>query len=327
VIETIDADLRAVPPLESMGPTELLRILRRSHQTLTALHGHEVLAGMLLADDGAQPTAASSALRILAAVAADGDAAPATGEGGVLTDAELIARHPVLLSLSPPTIGAEVRLPPPPASLPASAPPAGSEAAVRESLRLRVRWVHELTGRVALRLGQILVQRGVLSGALAIVDLRLDELTSLVESGGSIALELRRSTEPGPPLPAAFRLTEEGLVVPLGGGRDGGGIGAGGGRGSGPVHVGADSAPSPGDVLVVRTLDPGLAPLLPGLGGLVAETGSVLSHLAILAREYGVPTVVGRAGATEAFADGTWILVDGTSGDVSPVDAGEWGAA
>ena len=91
------------------------------------------------------------------------------------------------------------------------------------------------------------------------------------------------------------------------------------------MHAG--TAPSPGDVLVVRTLDPGLASLLPGLGGLVAETGSVLSHLAILAREYGVPTVVGLSGATETFTDGTWVVVDGTSGDVAAVDAAEWGAA
>ena len=81
-------------------------------------------------------------------------------------------------------------------------------------------------------------------------------------------------------------------------------------------------------MLVVRTLDPGLAPLLPGLGGLVAETGSVLSHLAILAREYGVPTVVGLAGAAEQLVtDGTWVVVDGTTGEVSALEAGEWGAA
>jgi pyruvate,water dikinase len=91
--------------------------------------------------------------------------------------------------------------------------------------------------------------------------------------------------------------------------------------------VGTESAPSTGDVLVVRTLDPGLAPMLPGLGALVAETGSVLSHLAILAREYGVPTVVGLAGATDQFADGTWVVVDGTTGEVSVLGAGEWGAA
>ena len=72
---------------------------------------------------------------------------------------------------------------------------------------------------------------------------------------------------------------------------------------------------------------PALAPILPGLGGLVAETGSVLSHLAILAREYGVPTVVGLPGATERFAAGTWVLVDGVTGDVESFEAGEWGAA
>jgi pyruvate,water dikinase len=80
-------------------------------------------------------------------------------------------------------------------------------------------------------------------------------------------------------------------------------------------------------VLVVRTLDPGLAGVLPGLGGLVAETGSVLSHLAILAREYGVPTVVGFPDAPDRFAEGTWVVVDGSTGEVSPVDDTEWRAA
>ncbi len=85
------------------------------------------------------------------------------------------------------------------------------------------------------------------------------------------------------------------------------------------VHVG-DGRPSDGDVLVTRTLDPGLAPLLGGLGGLVAETGSVLSHLAILARERGVPTVVGVAGALDRFPTGTVVVVDGTAGEVTAVE-------
>ena len=188
-------------------------------------------------------------------------------------DLDLIAQHPLLLCLLPPTIGDEPRLPPPPASLPATPSPSGSEAAVRESLRLRARWVQELTARAALALGGVLVDRGVLDRATAVVDLRLDELASLVESGGSLAVDLRRAAEPGPPLPASFRLTVDGTVVPVDTVRGDGGRGAGGGRGTGPVHVGTDEPPSPGDVLVVRTLDPALASLLPGLGGLVAETG------------------------------------------------------
>ena len=93
------------------------------------------------------------------------------------------------------------------------------------------------------------------------------------------------------------------------------------------MRIGIDVAPQAGDVLVVRTLDPGLAALLPGLGGLVAETGSVLSHLAILAREYGVPTVVGLTDATSKFSPGTWVVVDGSTGEVSELAGGEWGAA
>jgi phosphohistidine swiveling domain-containing protein len=87
----------------------------------------------------------------------------------------------------------------------------------------------------------------------------------------------------------------------------------------GTVHDGVGRPPA-GSVLVVRTLDPGLAPLLPGLAGLVAETGSVLSHLAILAREFGVATAVGIEGATAKFPPGTTVAVDGTTGDVSVVD-------
>jgi pyruvate,water dikinase len=49
----------------------------------------------------------------------------------------------------------------------------------------------------------------------------------------------------------------------------------------------------------------------------VAETGSVLAHLAILAREFGVPTVVGYAGATGRFREGQRITVNGDNGDIA----------
>jgi pyruvate,water dikinase len=51
----------------------------------------------------------------------------------------------------------------------------------------------------------------------------------------------------------------------------------------------------------------------------VSETGSVLSHLAILAREYGVPTVVGVPDALTRFTEGTLVIVDGNEGDVTEV--------
>jgi phosphohistidine swiveling domain-containing protein len=136
-------------------------------------------------------------------------------------------------------------------------------------------------------------------------------------AGGAPPVVMPSAT--GAPLPAAFRLADDDVVVPVVQPSSEAGHGAGGGRVSAPVHnrpavAGADRTGTDvpdGAVLVVPTLDPSLAPLLPRLGSLVAETGSVLSHLAILAREYGVPTVVGLAGATGRFADGTWVVVDG----------------
>ena len=69
-------------------------------------------------------------------------------------------------------------------------------------------------------------------------------------------------------------------------------------------------------MLVTTTLQPGLAPLLPRLKGVVAETGSVLSHLAILAREARVATVVGYAGAMDDLPEGAVVRVDGETGQV-----------
>jgi pyruvate,water dikinase len=89
------------------------------------------------------------------------------------------------------------------------------------------------------------------------------------------------------------------------------------------VHGSARRLPQPGDVLVVRELSPSLAGSLPGLAGLVAETGSTLSHLAILAREYGVPTVVAVHDAQRRFPAGTRLYVDGRTGEVRPVEGGE----
>ena len=53
-------------------------------------------------------------------------------------------------------------------------------------------------------------------------------------------------------------------------------------------------------------------------GAVEAETGSILSHLAILAREFGVPTVVGVENAVGRFPAGTTVVVDGSTGEVTP---------
>jgi pyruvate,water dikinase len=129
----------------------------------------------------------------------------------------------------------------------------------------------------------------------------------------------------GAPLPARFRLSTTGHALRQQCAQEiGGGTGAGGGTGRGPVTHDAANPPD-GSVLVTTTLTPGLGPLLTHLRGIVAETGSVLSHLAILARESGVATVVGYAGAVDDLAEGTMVVVDGETGRVTIEDteAGE----
>jgi pyruvate,water dikinase len=121
----------------------------------------------------------------------------------------------------------------------------------------------------------------------------------------------------GEPLPAAFQLSDRGLPIRVRmDGEIGGGTGAGGGVASGPVTFDGENPPT-GSVLVTTTLQPGLAPLLTRLNGIVAETGSVLSHLAILAREAHVATVVGYAGAMDELPEGVVVEVDGDSGQVT----------
>jgi phosphohistidine swiveling domain-containing protein len=72
----------------------------------------------------------------------------------------------------------------------------------------------------------------------------------------------------------------------------------------------------PGEILVAPSTDPGWTPLFLTAGGLVMEMGGAMSHGAVVAREYGIPAVVGVPGATERIATGRRITVDGSEGAV-----------
>jgi rifampicin phosphotransferase len=72
----------------------------------------------------------------------------------------------------------------------------------------------------------------------------------------------------------------------------------------------------PGDVLVATTTTPAWTPLFASISGLVTETGGILSHAAVVAREYRIPAVVGVAGATQRLIDGTRIRIDGSRGTI-----------
>ena len=78
----------------------------------------------------------------------------------------------------------------------------------------------------------------------------------------------------------------------------------------------ADADLEPGDILVTAFTDPSWTPLFVSLAGLVTEVGGLMTHGAVIAREYGLPAVVGVQHATGLIADGQRIRLHGTEGYV-----------
>ena len=300
LLDRTDEELAKVPALDELSDRQLQRILANARRMLVALHGYEILVGALVPGDPDASSAGSIALRALAEGRMEG-----------LSDDEIVRKLPWVLALVPPSIaggglpgiGSVLTLP----------EAQGDETpSLRENLRLRTRWVQELTARAAREAGVRLERRGLLRDRRDVTKLRLAELETALLEDDVPAVSPSATSEEVAPLPAAFRMSDDGSVVAERG-TGGGPIAAGGGRVTGTVGVAGEGT---GDVLVVRTLNPDLAPLLRGIRAIVSETGSPLSHLAILARELGIATVVGVEDATDTLRPGDRVLVDGTTGQV-----------
>jgi pyruvate,water dikinase len=98
------------------------------------------------------------------------------------------------------------------------------------------------------------------------------------------------------------------------------GVAASPGTVSGPARVILDPVGAhlePGDILVAPSTDPGWTPLFLTAGGLVMEMGGANSHGAVVAREYGIPAVVGVPLATERITTSQQLIVNGTLGSVT----------
>lgn len=71
-----------------------------------------------------------------------------------------------------------------------------------------------------------------------------------------------------------------------------------------------------GAILICPFTDPGWTPVLDRVAGVVTETGGLLSHAAVICREYGIPAVLGISGATERIADGRTVVLHGSQGRI-----------
>ena len=312
LLDRADADLEAVPALSELTSRQLIALFHRGHAVLRALHAHEILMGMLTNTGRNRMTGASVALRVLAEAREDG-----------LTDQEILERSPVVLALTPPRIAPRPELPEvaAPIHLGRTGESGNDNGILREALRLRVRWMQELSGRAAWELGVRLTESGDLVEPDMIRHMTLDHVEAVFTKRAVVvpSLVTTHLHNFGAPLPAWFQMSDRGKPIRAQCDREvGGGTGAGGGQGRGRVTYDTNDPPS-GSVLVTTTLTPGLGPLLTRLNGIVAETGSVLAHLAILAREAGVPTVVGYTNAVQDLPEGAEVLVDGETGRVTLV--------
>ena len=218
-------------------------------------------------------------------------------------------------------------------------------------------WASGLMRRAVLEGGRRVADRGQIHDPVHLVDAGFDEMCSLVSDGsGPSADELAaRATErttrapkiaprtlgdPPPPPPDASGLPPDvarlmrATGIALGhlfGSSEAEhdeqvlrGLGASPGAYEGPARL--ISGPSEfdrivnGDVLVTQSTTEAFNILLPLLGAIVTDSGGLLSHSAIVAREYGIPGVVGTREATERIADGTRVRVDGDAGEVTVVE-------
>ncbi len=82
----------------------------------------------------------------------------------------------------------------------------------------------------------------------------------------------------------------------------------------------ADDELEPGEILVTSVTDTGWTPFFGVAAAVVTDIGGLMSHASIVAREFGIPAVVGATGATERLRDGQLVEVDGTAGTITVVD-------
>ncbi|MBB6344499.1 PEP/pyruvate-binding domain-containing protein [Nonomuraea muscovyensis] len=182
--------------------------------------------------------------------------------------------------------------------------------------------------RSLLELGRRLRDAGVLDEPEDVFHLRLEELEAVgdLATAGREHLDRLRATALARAAKreelAGVRLIDPAAVFPPrpAEGALVSGTPASGGRATGPVKVIRDPARfgdlAPGDVLVCPYTNPSWTPLFQRAAAVVVDTGGSASHAAIVAREYGIPAVMGTGGGTSVLADGLLVAVDGDTGHV-----------
>ncbi|MBD1538296.1 phosphoenolpyruvate synthase [Arthrobacter sp. S13_S34] len=223
-------------------------------------------------------------------------------------------------------------------------------APIREDALADVGLAWPLLRRMLLELGRRLVASGVITESADVFWLRFQEVRTAVEFGlaapgaqavitgadrpvRAAAVEERRMLWRGQARAAAPQMLPErrwmekafGSMMPAASQRQHGdvikGVGASSGRVTAPARVLGGPRDfgrmEPGDVLVARITTPAWTPLFAMASAIVTDVGGPLSHSSIVAREYGIPAVLGTGAATQRLTTGQQVTVDGDAGTVT----------
>lgn len=187
--------------------------------------------------------------------------------------------------------------------------------------------------RLLLELGGRLVARGVLAAEEDIFYLTLDEMRRAEGSAESLQarveerrreLDANRRRQPPPVIRDGQEIWEEAGVAETGVAGELRGVAGSPGQVSGVVRIvrGPEEFHklAEGEILVAPLTNPVWTPLFAIAGGLITEVGGILSHGAIVAREYGIPAVMAVSGAISTLHDGQEVLVDGSRGTVRVIE-------
>jgi pyruvate,water dikinase len=212
---------------------------------------------------------------------------------------------------------------------------------LRERARSKQALLYNRCRRIALAIGSELVRRGTFEETADIFFLTYSEIDELLSGHAMFPGEVaataanrkrahdEASAYSAPDtfiLPEGEYLTANGLVFSVADavGEQMSGTGACGGQATAPAAVLASVADAhmlqAGDILVTRQTDPGWAPVFSLIRGLVIERGGMLSHGAIIAREFGLPCIVGVKDATSRISQRSLLFIDGDRGHVRILD-------
>ena len=204
----------------------------------------------------------------------------------------------------------------------------------RESPKFFIVRLMGMAREALLEVGEEFVEAGTIERADDLVFLRLDELEALAKNEPRDWKELIRERRAiyerewrRHQVPRVLVSDGRAFYEGLGSDKDAGNVLAGSpvspGVAEGIVHVVFDPHGvqlAPGEILVCPGTDPAWTPLFLAAGGLVMEVGGMMTHGSVVAREYGIPAVVGVHQATSRLKDGQRIRVNGTAGTIHVLD-------